>query len=103
MNNIAISETDFLQYLTYVLTDLRYIKKNETIKLSSNLNQDLGLDSFEISDIFSLLEDKYHIDLFEIIPGTIHTVKDLYNCVNAAKTHNQKIFAQFTYKQSKQK
>ena len=94
----TISEKDFLQYLTYILIDLGYIKKNQTITLSTHLNQDLGLDSLELTEILTLLEDKYNIDLFNVNPGEIHTVKNIFDCINIIKTRHTVIEKTLTQK-----
>lgn len=62
-----------------IINDIRAAKSMdvvETLNVTDNLRDDLGLTSFDLAELTVRIEDEFDIDIFE--DGLVNTVGEIY-------------------------
>lgn len=63
-----------------IINDIRSAKSMcvvETLNVTDNLRNDLGLTSFDLAELTVRIEDEFDIDIFE--DGLVNTIGEIYS------------------------
>lgn len=73
-------EEEIIEYLIEIISDKLAVNESK-IKTDSNLKTDLKADSYDLPELFAIIEDDFNITIPNNERKTINTVNDLVKCI----------------------